>query len=745
MYNRFWLLLIVMILTISFVNAQSADNLEIGLRHYWNFDANNSLLIDFKDGSNNATLHRDVNQNVDGILNNAYNFTGNFSSKGGYVNASNWSDGISPNWTVSFWFNTAAWTDTSGAGGHLLGHTKASIVNDSFRIVHNAPNSIQFAYSPKGTSCLNTVTRTTSLNTWYHYVVTSTGDNFIVYINGTFGGNQVPCNLSQTGFVDDHIYIGASYRPDSASSVIGNYTGKIDELGFWNRTLNASEIGILYNNGLGRPYPYSDVVVLTESFNATTTENEDENININITYRSDLYNQINAVLVYNNTNVTPTDFQTGDNIFYSADIKTPIIDLNANINFHWEFRLLNTTSGFNKTVLSTVKTQFVQDITNLILATSCAAGFHPAVNFTSVEEHNITRLLTDTEVNIKYGITNLTAITINESFNNIESFLVCINQSVNNIKIGQGEVFYGEGDYVERRFFVFNGVALSNTTTIVYSLHNLIATDATSFLIRVRDVALNPFANIYASLLRWYPERNEYRTVEMSRTDENGEAVFKVIPEDVDYRISANNLDGSLITITDPTRLVCLVDPCTYDVFFSETDEFEILSDLDVSLTFDHTTDIFTLIWNDPAQNTEAMNLTVFKDNPTSSYVVCSSRGTGFTGALACDVSGQSGKLRAVAFRESSPQSVIATLLVSLNTRISEIVGGNVALFGVFLVIIVTALIGAFISPMLALVFSLIALIPALYLGVIDWKIFGAALIIFIAIGYFIRRATSNE
>ena len=71
---------------------------------------------------------------------------------------------------------------------------------------------------------------------------------------------------------------------------------------------------------------------------------------------------------------------------------------------------------------------------------------------------------------------------------------------------------YQTNNYVERRFYLYEGQSLSNSTGQSHTLYSLINSDATSFIFKAED-KLNPVPNKLFSLLRWYPELNEYKVV----------------------------------------------------------------------------------------------------------------------------------------------------------------------------------------------------------------------------------------
>ena len=93
----------------------------------------------------------------------------------------------------------------------------------------------------------------TSLSTWAHVVGTWDGSTIKVYLNG-----GAPASIAWTGgcAYNATVRAGLGY---SHTTVFGGdshryLTGDLDEVGLWNRALNATEVAALYNGGSGRAY-----------------------------------------------------------------------------------------------------------------------------------------------------------------------------------------------------------------------------------------------------------------------------------------------------------------------------------------------------------------------------------------------------------------------------------------------------------------------------------------------------------
>jgi hypothetical protein len=101
---------------------------------------------------------------------------------------------------------------------------------------------------------LSTITPDTG--TWYHLVMTYDGTDVRGYINGELD-KSVASSGNGSGNPGEGTTIGCYV---SGSSEF--FSGKVDEVGVWDRALSSSEVTALYNSGNGKQYPFSDAYTL---------------------------------------------------------------------------------------------------------------------------------------------------------------------------------------------------------------------------------------------------------------------------------------------------------------------------------------------------------------------------------------------------------------------------------------------------------------------------------------------------
>lgn len=457
----------------------------------------------------------------------------------------------------------------------------------------------------------------------------------------------------------------------------------------------------------------------SQTYNPTTYESSIEDFEINLSYDSSEWLDISATLYYNETGYSGDETGSGDHLVFDTSIITPPVDSDTNITFYWTITLTNATgiyyynsSFYNITILT------LPDI--VITDGACAAGMFASINYTFAGERNLTALNANIKYNFKFGIGNLTANVVSGTFTDISSFRICINQTIDSYKLGYGEIEYDLSGFVSRRYYMFEEQTLSNSTTNNITIYQLESGKATSFLFEIKNTFLNPYTNKLVGLLRWYPQNDEYKVVELSKTDEDGKALMKVEVEDVDYRIGVWDLDGTLIKLAEPIRMACLIEPCTYSLtIITEEEVYFDIYGIESSLTFDEDNNRFVYIWNDPSQLTTSMRLIVVKESGFQEVVICNETGLGYTGVLTCDVGTYTGLLTARAFRTASPETILAVF----SKTIGDFFNNTFGLFAAWMFILVAGLAGVW-SPIAAIILSIPGLILAVIFGTINFTIF---------------------
>ena len=204
------------------------DSFEIGLKAWWDFDRTSGDVVDIFSGVHNGTA-LNVLRGQDGIIKNAFDYNG--------INASvNLSSPAGINFDYSDEFTISTWINMTSASGIIIAKDGAGAGQNQFRI-YMSGGKLTFDV---GTIATNFSALTYNDSQWHHVVGVYNGVITTLYVDNVV----VSSHANGTNTYDTPIYIGRRRN--------GLYiTGLIDEMGIWNRTLNATEISNLYNGGNG--------------------------------------------------------------------------------------------------------------------------------------------------------------------------------------------------------------------------------------------------------------------------------------------------------------------------------------------------------------------------------------------------------------------------------------------------------------------------------------------------------------
>jgi hypothetical protein len=543
-----------------------------------------------------------------------------------------------------------------------------------------------------------------TLNYWQN--LTSTNSSTIL-INGTY---QIP---------DDGIYNLTS---------ISFYDKLMIKTGI--QSLGGGQWNTYYEGGIfyGNYFPHQ---VSHNSSNINSVVGE--NITFTLQLNSTGMTTINATLYFNDTSYSVplngySNVSTQANV--TKSILMPVVSSQTLLPFYWNY----TINGFENV---TYKANQTVSPMSLTIGSGCAAGLNVSFNMTFADEINQTRFSESIKYNFFYGYNNNTQYQAYGEIIGVNSFAICINSSVqNNYSIGYGEIEYSKENWATRKYYIFDGTRATNITNNL-TLYSLDTAHAIPFQFIAKDYLLNYYSGYYIALMKWYPENNTYRIVEMSRTNEQGIAIMNVELNYADYRVALYDSNGVLIKLDSPTKMVCLTAPCTYNlnVLGSGSDYTSIMG-IQSSITYNSATKIVTFTWNDPSQKTAEMRFYVYKDSGYTYTDICNTTSNLYVGIMNCNITGYGGTIWAKGYRSASPENPLVSKIISIRNSIDKGIG-------LFVQLILSLLVGliAVWSPIAAILFSIIPFAIGFVLGTATLGVLIGIFIIGGVIIHFIGRA----
>ena len=194
-------------------------------------------------------------------------------------------------------FSISLWADfDSDANGYLVGTINAAAYAAGWAFIQGASGALYFlAEQSVGTPWdvfLNAGAGGITTTGFYHLVVTRKDGTWKIYVNNVLKDNVSGEDLT---IVDNSItYVG------SIAGATSDFDGRIDEVKYYNITLNSTQISVLYNYGVISMPSNNFTVTAYDSFSGSSIDNFSltiDNINYNTTSGS-----ITTHILNNDTN-----------------------------------------------------------------------------------------------------------------------------------------------------------------------------------------------------------------------------------------------------------------------------------------------------------------------------------------------------------------------------------------------------------------------------------------------------------
>lgn len=203
----------------------------------------------------------------------------------------------------------------------------------------------------------------------------------------------------------------------------------------------------------------------------------------------------------------------------------------------------------------------------------------------------------------------------------------------------------------------------------------------------------NPVGNATVKLLRYFPSTNSYITVEMSRTDTNGQAVLRVVPNYIYYKLYVEK--DNKVLVTEPAKITSSSNTYTINLLSSPLDSYTTVQNIYKNISYNTNTDTFIMVWSDDTNDVISGCLNVYEYNAGIKTVISSACSNGATGSLIKTIT------------PNNQSSYEANGYLALNSRYSQISVGGITI-DFTNKYRVTGLIGIFIAIIIVLGFALI-------------------------------------
>lgn len=530
------------------------DAFEEDLVGYWQLNESSGTNAEnVHNGSLNLTVVSAGNWLDTGIIGNAYNVSGT-DTINSTINTGNY-DAI----TVNFWINGTGvvW----GNGDEIINNGKVDTVGRVY--AHLNANNKTTVGAQDSTSVKAAEHGPLPQGSWSMITIALNSTALEVFWNGS---RDTIADMASFSFLGQNIHFFA--RPD------GDYPGDgfvIDEIAVWNRTLAASEISNLWNNGAGITYGgvgvgVGNVTVLSESYNTTVYEATSEGFVVNILWDNNTYTNISAALHHNGTIHTTwlNDSVDGDTLWFWTNVTIGLST--GTLEFYWNFTESNATD-----IIYEYSDAHNQSVSTLIFSLCNSTLNVPFINFTFEEE--------DSSVDLKAALANFDFtywLTANQTDNSSYSFsnttanlnyAFCAtpNTTIHN----EYSLQYSASGYPQRRYAESDDLTNVMTTITLYMLNS---SKGTYSVYQVQDEGGGGISGVTVVAERQIS--GTWTLIEQSTTDDAGAVTFWLNP-DYDHRLTFTKSGYTSVQVT--------VRPSssTYTVTMLRAGEIEYISSIE--------------------------------------------------------------------------------------------------------------------------------------------------------------------
>jgi hypothetical protein len=222
----------------------------------------------------------------------------------------------------------------------------------------------------------------------------------------------------------------------------------------------------------------------------------------------------------------------------------------------------------------------------------------------------------------------------------------------------------------------------------------LLGTTSTSFILHVQNAALLPLEDYTIYVNKWFPGTNTYHTIQVVKTDNDGDSVAVLETETVDYQFVIYDNQGNLAFTSPKQKIIPKETP--YTIYFTIGTNLpnpivylENLTGLDYTLIWDKNTNKITYTYLDSNSSFAFARLYVIKVNPTLGNIeICNISLNDTSGVLICDLTGnETGQYLAQAYVSRGLEEFISNVVFEIESFAET--AGLLGVFGAFLLILV--------------------------------------------------------
>ena len=430
------------------------------------------------------------------------------------------------------------------------------------------------------------------------------------------------------------------------------------------------------------------------TFTSEVLETSSQEFELNITTISEILS-VSAFLNYNGTRHFSNTLCSESNCTITNTIDIPLtFNLESeNKSFFWEITAFDGTTS-----VSTNTSENEQNVSRIHLEECDATFTTQALNFTVYDEQNLTRInefLFDATFDQWLGRGSVKR-KISFTNSSLSEEALCILPGDDTFFIDaiiEYDEAGNESIYTLRNYF-FQNDTISNSSQDIF-MYLLKSSSSTSFILKVQDDSLLPVSGVLIEINRFYPGTDEFRIVQIARTDDSGKSVGFFETEIVDYKFLIT-LDNETLLETGIQKVIPESSPFTLtfnigDPLGKPWSSQEPIDDLNSSLVWDDDSGFVTYIYIDSSTFFSLGRLLVIKEslvNQSNNTILCNVNSSFSAATLICNVSSTNGFYAASSFITRNSTEQLDRLITFQIETLSGVVGLLGLFYGWFIILI---------------------------------------------------------
>lgn len=348
-----------------------------------------------------------------------------------------------------------------------------------------------------------------------------------------------------------------------------------------------------------------------------------------------------VTMYYNNSGYSSDIDNVGNNTYaVSNSVASPSVSAAINISFYWNMTFSNGLI---------VKSDDFKSQVNPLSVDNCSLYSNQIINFSLVDEEfqgSLENGTIETAVSLyNSGRSNL-ILNLSGSYSS-NPLYVCLSENFTNSTQYYLDVVvrYEAPESAIEYYNIYNSSLNINTSNRNITLYDLNSSDSTDFQLTFTGSDYLPVEDALVYLDRQYISENVFKTVELPKTDNNGQTVLHMVRNDVIYNIRVIK-EGEVLGSFENIVAYCddyTIGDCkiSLDAISNTTAIFDYQNSLGVSFskpTYDNSTDVLSVQFSSYDGSTKTVLMNVTRVDEFGNRTICQDSLTSSSGTLSCSV-----------------------------------------------------------------------------------------------------------